>query len=127
MVKEVVASIYFNNYWYELAKEIYEKLYHETQDINFLLKVASCDFHHGNKKQCYQVLKIAEKQILDNETVNDLQLLSSAYLDAREYDMALKYAHVAYKLGEKNPNLWQYYASVFLHINKFVEDTKRNL
>ncbi|WP_156289500.1 PIN domain-containing protein [Oceanobacillus salinisoli] len=125
MVKEVVAAIYFNNYWYELSKEIYEKLYHETQDINYLLMAASSDFNLGNKKKYYQALKIAEKQILDNETVNDLQLLSSAYLDAREYDMALKYAYAAYKLGEKNPDVWKYYASVFLHINKFVKDPKK--
>lgn len=101
MVKEVVATIYFNNYWYEIAKDIYEKFYHETQDINFLLKAANSDFNLGNKTQCYQALTIAEKQILHNETVEDFQLLSTAYLHAREYDMALKYAHAAYKLGEK--------------------------
>ncbi|WP_236546448.1 lipopolysaccharide assembly protein LapB [Anoxybacillus sp. PDR2] len=124
-VQDIVASIFFQSDWYEISKEMYEKLFHQTEDIKFLFRYSSCLFRLGDTEGCLNTLKLAEKKVSENASIEDLQLLTFAYLDAMEYEKALEYAYQTFKYGEKNPDVWRAYFGQFVEITQMLEKPKQ--
>ncbi len=123
--RDVVAAIYYQAEWYEISKDMYENLYHLTDNVRYLFRYSNCLFRLGDSEGCLNTLRMAEMKVKDNANIEDLDLLSLAYLDAMQYEKALDYAYQTFRYGEKNPEVWGAYFWRFLQITQFIDVTKK--
>ncbi|MGG3269863.1 CDC27 family protein [Priestia aryabhattai] len=121
MIKQLIASIYFENKWFRLAKSFYEEIYQETRDVKSLFHYATCLFHLGETKKCFETLKLAENKINKNPSTNELHLLAMAYIDVMDYENGLMYAYKTFKYGENSPVVWRNYFGIFTQLTQHVE------
>jgi hypothetical protein len=123
--EEIVAAIYYLTDWLEIAKELFETLYHKTENLNFLFKYASCLYQLGQTEECLQTLQMAETKVKEDISVDHLQLLVHSYLDALQFDKALEYAYLTFQYAEKNPSAWRLYFEQFTQISVSIKDPKQ--
>lgn len=114
-ILEVLTTIYFNLGWYDIAKENYRSLYQQTSNIEYLIRYANCLYHLGYIKECLDILASAETRVLQSGKFEDYQLLSLAYLNAKEYRKSMEYAYLTFEAGKDHPEVWKFY---FMHISQ---------
>lgn len=122
IVKEVLASIYYNTKSYKLAKEVYLSLHQLTGKLSFQLSYANCLYLLGDLEGCLKILSAAEIEVKRNGNVRDYQLISVAYKEAKEYKRAMEFAYLAFKKGENDPEIWSFYFNQFLLINNHIQN-----
>lgn len=121
LIQDLVAHIHYQSDWYELAKDMYEKLFYQTDDIKFLCRYSNCLFRLGDVEGCLNTLQVAEKRVRENASIDDLDLLTIAYLEAMEYEKALEYAYQTFKYDERNPDLWRAFFWRYIQITQIIE------
>lgn len=122
-VQDIVATIYSENKWFDKSKDLYESLYHQTQNVKFLLGFASCLFHLGKTQECLNTLLLAEKKILKKSSVQDFILLTHAYKTVEHYEKAMEFSYKTFKLGEEDPDVWRFYFNQFTFLSSMVHET----
>ncbi|SMQ77477.1 hypothetical protein SAMN05444673_2805 [Bacillus sp. OV166] len=121
-LQEVVAAIYSENKWFDKSKEMFQSLYHKTQNIKFLIRFAECLFHLGQTQECFNTLSFAEKKIQENASVQDFNLMTHAYKTLGYYEKALEFAYKTFKLGQDRPEVWRSYFSEFIMLSTIVPE-----
>jgi tetratricopeptide (TPR) repeat protein len=124
--QEIVANIYSENKWFDKAKDIFESLYHQTQNLKFLLKISSCLFRLGKTLECFNTLQLAEKKIIENGSVQNFILLTNAYKSVGNYEKALEFAYKTFKMGEDEPNVWRFYFAQFTYLSSMIPDNENS-
>jgi hypothetical protein len=124
-IQEIVGSIYYQTKWYDDAKDIYEELFHQTNDIKYLFRTSNCLLQIGDIEGCLTCLQLAEKKVREDTSIFDLQLLSHAYLEVLDYEKSLEYAYLTFKHGEKNPDVWRFYSGHFLRVANFIPNISK--
>ncbi|MDW4511786.1 hypothetical protein R7236_25685 [Priestia megaterium] len=121
-----IATIYFNLGWYEIAKINYRTLHQSTRELSYQLRYASCLFSLGNIEECLEVLTAAESRVKKSGKVEELSLLSSAFMNARQYRKSLEYAYQTYLVGKENPQAWRFFFWQMSYLSRFVENAEKD-
>ena len=89
----------------------------ETKDIDILLKKSYEEYNNGNYGETIQLLKTImheEKKV----SFWYYSRLSSCYYELKDYENALGYAKIAYKMKPKSPLVLWDYAGVLIMVKK---------
>ncbi|WML26250.1 hypothetical protein [Neobacillus sp. OS1-33] len=121
-LQEVVAGIYSENKWFDKSKDMFQSLYHKTQNIKFLLRFADSLFHLGQTQECFNTLTLAERKIQEKATVQDFNLLTHSYKTLGYYEKAMEFAYKTFKLGHDNSEVWRFYFSEFTMLSTMVPE-----
>ncbi|PGS40120.1 hypothetical protein COC58_18130 [Bacillus cereus] len=118
----IIAIIYFNLGWYEIAKENYLSLYQQTGTLDHQLRYANCLYRLGNTTDCVDILSSAEIRVRKSGEFEDYQLLSLAFLNAKEYRKAMEFAYLTFMAGKDNPKVWCFFFFQMSQLSQFVDN-----
>lgn len=118
----IIAIIYFNLGWYEIAKENYLSLYQQTGSLDHQLRYANCLYRLGNTTDCVDILSSAEIRVRKSGEFEDYQLLSLAFLNAKEYRKAMEFAYLTFMAGKDNPRVWGFFFFQMSQLSQFVDN-----
>ncbi|WP_215115877.1 lipopolysaccharide assembly protein LapB [Exiguobacterium sp. s80] len=114
----IVALIYYRTHWYETAQKRYLSLYQRSGSLDHLLRYANCLYRSGDINECVEILFSAELKVKKSGEIEDYQLLSSAFFDAKEYRKSMEFAFLAFLYENDNPEIWKFF---FIRMTELIE------
>lgn len=122
---DIVALIYYRTHWYGTAKKRYLFLYQRSGSLNHLLRCANCLYRLGDINECAEILFSAELKVKKSGEIEDYQLLSSAFFDAKEYRKSMEFAFLAFLYENDNPEIWKFFFLRMTELSELVDNPEK--